>query len=642
MAAAIGAGLPVHEPSGNMIVDIGGGTTEVAVISLGGIVASQSVRIGGDELDEAIINFIKKEYSLALGERTAEEVKITLGSAWPLVEELHAEIRGRDLITGLPKTIVTSTEEIREAVEEPVTAIVDAVKVTLDKTPPELAADIMEKGIVLAGGGALLHGLDARLQHETGMPILIAPRPVALRRGRWGPDPGGVRRAEERADAAVELRSVDPVTVVSSRRTSRIGRTRVLFLLVVTSVTVLTLDFRGSGAVDDARGAASTVVSPLIDAAATVTEPFTNAWNGIFGYSDLERENEALREQMAEHGGRRRRGRGGAPPARRARRARAVLPLDRPRLGGGPRSSAGRSPTSSTPSQIDRGTDDGVAVGHARRHRRRARRTRRSPGHVVALDGRSSSPTPASTSASGSPSPARSASAHGTGERPTPRRRPGHPVNLEDNVRIRETVTTSGVSRSIFPPDIPVGRVAEIEHGRRPAQPGAHHRSRSPTSTASPSCASCCGSPRDERRSAPGWCSSPPSCCRRPSCRDRRLRRPRDLLLLVPIAAGAHRRPRARRHRRLRRRPRRRPARPHALRAHRPRLQPRRLRRRAPSSTACCALGGGCPSRRRSLGAAFGVVCGRSRPRSSARRACSTASCSIVARRGRLVTAGRS
>jgi rod shape-determining protein MreB len=178
MAAAIGAGLPVHEPSGNMIVDIGGGTTEVAVISLGGIVASQSVRIGGDELDEAIIAFIKKEYSLALGERTSEEVKITLGSAWPLVEELHAEIRGRDLITGLPKTIVTSTEEIREALEEPVSAIVDAVKVTLDKTPPELAADIMEKGIVLAGGGALLHGLDARLQHETGMPIIVAPDPL--------------------------------------------------------------------------------------------------------------------------------------------------------------------------------------------------------------------------------------------------------------------------------------------------------------------------------------------------------------------------------------------------------------------------------------------------------------------------------
>ncbi|MDQ3896071.1 MAG: rod shape-determining protein [Actinomycetota bacterium] len=178
MAAAIGAGLPVHEPTGNMVVDIGGGTTEVAVISLGGIVTSQSVRIGGDELDDAIIQFIKKEYSLALGERTAEEIKIALGSAYPLEEELRAEIRGRDLVTGLPKTIVTTTEEVRRALDEPVSAIVDSVKVTLDKTPPELAADIMEAGIVLTGGGALLHGLDVRLQTETGMPIVIANNPL--------------------------------------------------------------------------------------------------------------------------------------------------------------------------------------------------------------------------------------------------------------------------------------------------------------------------------------------------------------------------------------------------------------------------------------------------------------------------------
>jgi rod shape-determining protein MreB and related proteins len=178
MAAAIGAGLPVHEPTGNMVVDIGGGTTEVAVISLGGIVTSQSVRIGGDELDDAIIQFIKKEYSLALGERTAEEIKIALGSAYPLEEELRAEIRGRDLVTGLPKTIVTTTEEVRRALDEPVSAIVDSVKVTLDKTPPELAADIMEAGIVLTGGGALLHGLDVRLRMETGMPIVIANNPL--------------------------------------------------------------------------------------------------------------------------------------------------------------------------------------------------------------------------------------------------------------------------------------------------------------------------------------------------------------------------------------------------------------------------------------------------------------------------------
>ncbi len=178
MAAAIGAGLPVHEPAGNMVVDIGGGTTEVAVISLGGIVASESIRIAGDELDESIINYVKKEYSLALGERTAEEIKIALASAYPLQEELYAEVRGRDLVSGLPKTIVVSTEEIREAIEEPVSAIVDAVKVTLDKTPPELAADIMERGIVITGGGALLHGLDARLESETGMPITIADNPL--------------------------------------------------------------------------------------------------------------------------------------------------------------------------------------------------------------------------------------------------------------------------------------------------------------------------------------------------------------------------------------------------------------------------------------------------------------------------------
>jgi rod shape-determining protein MreB len=178
MAAAIGSGLPVSEPTGNMIVDIGGGTTEVAVISLGGIVTSQSVRVAGDELDDAIVQYVKKEYSLALGERTAEDIKLALGSAWPLEQELTAEIRGRDLVTGLPKTITITTGEIREAIDEPTSAIVDAVKATLDKTPPELAADIMEQGIMITGGGALLTGLDLRLEHETGMPIHIAANPL--------------------------------------------------------------------------------------------------------------------------------------------------------------------------------------------------------------------------------------------------------------------------------------------------------------------------------------------------------------------------------------------------------------------------------------------------------------------------------
>jgi len=178
MAAAIGAGLPVHEPSGNMVVDIGGGTTEVAVISLGGIVASESIRVAGDEIDQALMSFCKKEYSLALGERTAEDIKTQLASAWPLKEELYAEVRGRDLVTGLPKTIVVSTVELREAIEEPVQAICDAIKYTLDRTPPELAADMMEKGIVITGGGSLLHGLDARLATETGMPVRRAKNPL--------------------------------------------------------------------------------------------------------------------------------------------------------------------------------------------------------------------------------------------------------------------------------------------------------------------------------------------------------------------------------------------------------------------------------------------------------------------------------
>jgi rod shape-determining protein MreB and related proteins len=178
MAAAIGAGLPVNEPTGNMVVDIGGGTTEVAVISLGGIVTSQSIRIGGDELDQAIITFGKKEHSLMLGERTAEEIKLALGSAFPAKDEPHAEIRGRDLVSGLPKTVLISAAEIRRAIDEPVNLIIDAVKSTLDKCPPELAGDVMDRGIALTGGGALLRGLDQRIREETGMPVHIADSPL--------------------------------------------------------------------------------------------------------------------------------------------------------------------------------------------------------------------------------------------------------------------------------------------------------------------------------------------------------------------------------------------------------------------------------------------------------------------------------
>ena len=212
MAAAIGAGLPVHEPTGNMVVDIGGGTTEVAVISLGGIVTSQSVRIGGDELDEAIVSFVKKEFSLALGERTAEEIKITLGSAYPLEQELHAEIRGRDLVSGLPKTIVVSTEEIRRSIEEPVSAIIDAVKVTLDRTPPELAADIMEQGIVLTGrrrpAARARVAAPARDRHAH----RGGPGPAELRRRGQRPVPGRVRSAEAGADHHLYALTYRPVS----------------------------------------------------------------------------------------------------------------------------------------------------------------------------------------------------------------------------------------------------------------------------------------------------------------------------------------------------------------------------------------------------------------------------------------------
>ena len=179
MAAAIGAGLPVSEPTGSMIVDIGGGTTEVAIISLGGIVTSKSLRVAGDELDQAVIAYIKKEYNLMIGERTAEQVKMEIGSAYKVEDEDRIiEIKGRDLITGLPKIIEVSESQIREALKEPVYAIIESIKTTLEKTPPELSADIMEKGIMLAGGGALLKGLDKLINHETNMPVHIAETPL--------------------------------------------------------------------------------------------------------------------------------------------------------------------------------------------------------------------------------------------------------------------------------------------------------------------------------------------------------------------------------------------------------------------------------------------------------------------------------
>ncbi|MCM8801621.1 MAG: rod shape-determining protein [Candidatus Omnitrophica bacterium] len=178
MAAAIGVGLPVEEPIGNMIIDIGGGTTEIAVISLAGIVFSKSIRIGGDEMDEAIIEYLKKTYNLMIGERTAEEIKIKIGSAYPLEEELTMEVRGRDLVAGLPKTVTITSEEIREALQEPLRAILEIVRISLERTPPELSADLIEHGIVMAGAGSLLKGIDKLIAEETGLPVHVADDPL--------------------------------------------------------------------------------------------------------------------------------------------------------------------------------------------------------------------------------------------------------------------------------------------------------------------------------------------------------------------------------------------------------------------------------------------------------------------------------
>ncbi len=179
MAAAIGAGLPITEPSGNMVVDIGGGTTEVAVISLAGIVYSQSVRVGGDKMDEAIVAYMKRKYNLAIGEQTAERIKITIGNAYPLDEQMTMEVKGRDMVAGIPKTVVVNSDEVREALAEPINAIVEAALLALERTPPELAADIVDKGVVLTGGGALLKNLDVLLREETGLPVMVADDPIS-------------------------------------------------------------------------------------------------------------------------------------------------------------------------------------------------------------------------------------------------------------------------------------------------------------------------------------------------------------------------------------------------------------------------------------------------------------------------------
>ena len=265
MAAAIGAGLPVGEPTGNIVVDIGGGTSEVAVISLGGIVVSESIRVGGDEMDDGIVNYVKREYKLMIGQQTAEEIKLEIGSAFPLPEEVQAEVRGRDLVTGLPKTVVLTSEEVRGALEEPLSQIIGAVKETLDRTPPELASDIMDRGIMLAGGGALLQGLDERLRDETQMPCHLAESPltcVAVGSGRSLEEFEVIHRASKNSaqSATFPVRSGGN-KIISQKleedyllyKKSVRRRRAVLALLVSLSIALLTVYFGESASRRPAR-----------------------------------------------------------------------------------------------------------------------------------------------------------------------------------------------------------------------------------------------------------------------------------------------------------------------------------------------------------------------------------------------------
>ena len=328
MAAAIGAGLPVGEPTGNIVVDIGGGTSEVAVISLGGIVVSQSIRVGGDEMDDGIVNYVKREYKLMIGQQTAEEIKLEIGSAFPLSEEVQAEVRGRDLVTGLPKTVVLTSEEVRGALEEPLSQIIGAVKETLDRTPPELASDIMDRGIMLAGGGALLQGLDERLRDETQMPCHLAESPltcVAVGSGRSLEEFEVIHRASKNSRnrqafpmrPGVAMRSGTAARSLTIQKLEEdfhlykksVRRRRaVLALLVSLSIALLTVYFgeSASGGLHAVQRGFLEVMAPLQEGASRALKPASDlvGWTGdVFDAKseneDLKTQNEELRRQLA-------------------------------------------------------------------------------------------------------------------------------------------------------------------------------------------------------------------------------------------------------------------------------------------------------------------------------------------------------
>ncbi len=309
MAAAIGAGLPVGEPTGNMVVDIGGGTSEVAVISLGGIVVSQSIRVGGDELDDSIINYVKKEYKLLIGQQTAEEVKLEIGSAYPLDEEVQAEIRGRDLVSGLPKTVVLTSEEVRAALEEPLVQIIDAIKETLDRTPPELASDIMDRGIMLAGGGSLLQNLDERLREETQMPCHRAESPLTCvavgsaahsRSSRRSTGPTSTT-ATATAGGRGETAGRNGVFLRMYDRTVR-RRRAVLAGLVALCLILLTVYFGESsnGGLHSIQRGALSVLAPVQEGANRALKPFRDLFGWVGDTVDAKQQRDKLERRNRE------------------------------------------------------------------------------------------------------------------------------------------------------------------------------------------------------------------------------------------------------------------------------------------------------------------------------------------------------
>ena len=293
-----------------MVVDIGGGTSEVAVISLGGIVVSQSIRIGGDELDEAIINYVKREYKLLIGQQTAEEVKLEIGSAFPMPEEVQAEIRGRDMVSGLPKTVVLTSEEIRGALEEPMSQIIDAVKETLDRTPPELASDIMDRGIMLAGGGSLLQGLEERLRHETQMPAHLAESPltcVAVGSGRSLEEFEAIHRSQQEftqpAPSLTSSVGTEPTLETDHHVHDKQVRRRraVLALLVGASLILLTAYFgeSESSPLHTVQRGIVAVLSPIQEGASKVLSPVRDVANWVSDTLNAKSEISAARAENA-------------------------------------------------------------------------------------------------------------------------------------------------------------------------------------------------------------------------------------------------------------------------------------------------------------------------------------------------------